>query len=139
MEPVILDTEAAATIRRMVDSGRLAPDELVNELVLRKVERMDGYILDGYPRRPEQAEMLGDGVDLVVFIDVDEGTCIRRICGRNEGRKDDSEEVGRKRHGVYKEETAPVVEFYKRQGKLVAIDGGKDPRTVFSEICKVIG
>lgn len=122
----------------MVNSGSLAPDELVNKLVLKKVQSMDRYILDGYPRRIEQAEMLGDDVDLVIFIDVDEDTSVRRICGRNQGRDDDVEEVARKRHEIYLGETAPVVELYRKQGRLLTINGHGSPETVFSEICRSI-
>ncbi|KMV65961.1 adenylate kinase [Encephalitozoon cuniculi EcunIII-L] len=131
-------SKEATVIREMVNSGRLAPDEIVNELVLKKIRSMSKYILDGYPRRIEQAGMLGDDVDLVIFIDVDEDTCISRICGRNEGRDDDDEEVGRKRCMVYNKETAPVLEFYKRHGKLLTINGCASPGTVFEEIRRSI-
>ncbi|KAG5860058.1 adenylate kinase [Encephalitozoon hellem] len=133
------NTKEAEIIREMVNSGRLASDELVNKLVLKKVESMEKYILDGYPRRVDQAKMLGDSVDLVIFIDVGEETSVRRICGRKQGRDDDVEDVARKRHEVYLEETAPVVEFYREQGKLVTVNGEATPETIFSEICRLIG
>ncbi|AFN83153.1 putative adenylate kinase [Encephalitozoon romaleae SJ-2008] len=132
------NSKEAEIVREVVNSGRLAPDELVNKLVLKKIRSMDKYILDGYPRRIEQAEMLGDDVDLVIFIDVDEDVSVRRICGRNQGRDDDVEEVARKRHEVYLGETAPVVELYRKQGKLLTVNGHDSPETVFSEICRSI-
>lgn len=116
----------------------MAPNEVVNKLVLKKIRSMDRYILDGYPRRTDQAEMLGDSVDLVIFIDVDKDTCIHRICKRNHGRDDDEEEVGRKRYDVYTKETMPILELYKSYGKIVRVDGNGSPETIFSKICGII-
>ncbi|KAM0671622.1 hypothetical protein OCOL_001414 [Ordospora colligata] len=109
----------------------------MNEIVLDRIRSMEGFILDGYPRKIEQAEMLGE-IDMAVFINVDQETCIQRICRRNEGRKDDNEDIARKRYDVYRKETEPIVEYYRAMGKLVEIDGSMECSTVFSEVCKMI-
>jgi len=46
-------------------------------------------------------------------------------------RDDDRPEVVRRRLAVYREETQPVVDFYRSQGRLCAVDGDRDPSAVF--------
>lgn len=136
---IILGSPVGLTIKEIIDSGEFAPNEIINSLVFESLDKMDSYILDGYPRRLDQAEMLGDRVDVVILIDVDEITCIRRICARNEGRRDDNDETARKRYNIYKELTAPIVDFYNSQGKLKIIDGSLEPELVFRKISEAIG
>ena len=49
-------------------------------------------------------------------------------------RIDDTEEGIKKRLKVFRDETLPVVEYYQKEGKLIAIDGDKSIESVFSEI-----
>ncbi len=136
-QQIILETAMAEEIRNVIKTGGLVPERVMNEVVLGKIRSMEGYILDGYPRKIEQAEMLGE-VGMAVFINVDRETCIQRICGRNEGRNDDNEEIGRRRYDVYRKETEPIIEYYKARGKLVEIYGCMECSAVFSEVCKAI-
>lgn len=111
---------------------------MINALVFSKLDSMDRYVLDGYPRRVDQAEKLGERVDVVIFIDVVWETCIQRICGRNEGRKDDNEDTAAKRYAIYKASTEPILSFYREQGKLWIVDGVAGPDRVFARIEEII-
>ena len=54
-------------------------------------------------------------------------------------RKDDEEETVRKRIQVYKEETAPLVEYYRKKKMLTDIDASKKPKEIFSNVVKIVG
>ncbi len=91
-EHVKNETELGKEAKIYMDSGRLVPDELIIEMVRRRLKKEDsnkGFILDGFPRTVKQAEALdellrseGIMLDAVVFFDADEETLVRRLSGR---------------------------------------------------------
>ena len=92
----------------------------------------NGFILDGYPRNLAQANALdallsriGQPVDLAVQLDVGTELLIQRLAGRaqQEGRADDNPESVRNRLRVYTDQTAPVIDYYRGQNKLVCVYG----------------
>ena len=151
-------------IAPIIASGAFPDSAIVNEAVLRFLKasaNATGVIFDGYPRTIEQAEVLaqmmkelGQVVDLVVALDVDDSILIDRILGRVtckdckrgyhvtfdppqkkgvcdncggknlERRQDDDEDTVRQRRVVYREKTLPVLEYYQDQGMLKRIPGG---------------
>ena len=86
------ENELGAKVREYVDSGRLVPDELVDQIVLdrlRQDDTQDGFLLDGFPRSRVQAEALdkflserGTPLDGAIVIEVPEEVSLRRILGR---------------------------------------------------------
>lgn len=79
------DMETAyGTPRRFMEAGELVPDPVVNEIVEAALEEVDGYVLDGYPRNPEQAEFLDDitSLDIVLYLDVSREELVDRLTGR---------------------------------------------------------
>jgi adenylate kinase len=109
------DPEVAA----IMASGRLVDPSLVLRIVRERLARPDvqkrGFLLDGFPRRAEEAaalaEMLGSSaIDGVIVLDVPEAELLRRILAR--GRADDREEVLRERMRIYREQTLPAVERF---------------------------
>jgi adenylate kinase len=79
------DMETAhGTPREYMEAGELVPDPVVNEIVAEALSSADGYVLDGYPRNPEQAAYLADITDLdaVIYLDVDEEVLVERLTGR---------------------------------------------------------
>ena len=136
--------------RAIMDRGELVSDDIMLGLIEERLTKSDmarGFILDGYPRNLSQAEAL-DGllkrlnqpVQQALQIDVDQEEVIQRIAGRAaaEGRSDDSEEVVRNRMRVYAEQTAPVVDYYARQGLLTRILGQGSIDDVFQRIMGVL-
>ncbi len=86
-EEVEKGTELGKKIESYVDKGDLVPDEIVNEVVKKRLSRSDceeGFVLDGYPRTKEQAEALSKitEIDLVVNLDVADEVIVNRLSSR---------------------------------------------------------
>lgn len=124
---------------KYIEAGELVPDEVVIGMIRKKLaERADsvqGFIFDGFPRTVAQAEALDNlmsdrklQIDLLLSLRVPEEELVKRLIerGRTSGRKDDNEETIRNRVVVYETQTAPVADYYAKQGKLVTINGVGD-------------
>jgi adenylate kinase len=129
-----------------VDSGELVPDQLVQDLVEERLEQPDaksGWILDGFPRKVTQAAFLEEllhktnqGGERVVNLDAPDDVVVSRLLAR--GRKDDTEEVIRRRLEVYRNETAPLIDYYRDRQKLLTINGDQSQEEVTDELQNVI-
>lgn len=129
------DTELGRKAQAYMSHGALVPDEVTNAMVRERLAEDDaaeGFVLDGYPRNPEQAVELdgmladhGAALNAVVEITADSEEVTKRLLKRAEieGRADDTEDVIRKRLSVYADSTAPVTAYYDGQGLLVKVDG----------------
>ncbi len=127
-----------------------------------------GCLLDGFPRNIFQAEELDKfaTIDKVIDINVDLSKLLKRITGRRVcskcgesyhvdtlngvttcsrcgadliQRADDNEATVEKRLAVYKEQTQPLIDYYKKAGKLVTVDGDKTIDEVFNSIVEILG
>ncbi len=110
-------------VQRYIDAGELVPDAVTNEMVRERLAEDDarrGFLLDGFPRNVAQADVLakilagdglGLGVDAVIEFRVPEDVVVDRLLAR--GRTDDTEDVIRYRQQVYRQETAPLLEYYR--------------------------
>ncbi|WP_296666534.1 adenylate kinase [Demequina sp.] len=128
-------TALGLTAREFMDAGHLVPDEVTNAMVrdrLAQDDAAEGFLLDGYPRNPEQAveldsmlAELGSGLDVAIEITANFDVVTDRLLKRAqvEGRADDTEPVIRKRLDVYANSTAPLTAFYAGRGLLVQVDG----------------
>ncbi len=135
-------TALGKTAQEYVESGRLVPDEIVTGIVAETIAKPEydaGYILDGYPRTNSQANALmeilssqGKEVTVVVNINVANDEIINRMLLR--GRKDDTREVIADRLNIYDNETAPLLEFFGKRGKLITIDGNADVEEVYTRV-----
>ena len=142
--------------------------EIVKERLEQEDCKNQGYLLDGFPRNVEQAIELDkfSKIDVVLNIDVDFTKLIKRITGRRvcpkcgasyhvttlNGREtcevcqtplilrdDDNEETVTKRIEVYVKQTAPLIEYYEKQGKLLTVDGNLSIDETFNQIVKNLG
>ncbi|KFN42464.1 adenylate kinase [Arenimonas oryziterrae] len=131
-------------------AGNLVSDEIVLGMLEDRFMQADagnGFILDGYPRNLAQANALDalltrirQPMDIAVQLDVGTELLVERIAGRAaaEGRADDSPEAVRNRLKIYNDQTAPVVDFYRNQGKLAHLDGVGSLDEVFTRIIEAI-
>lgn len=137
--------------------GGLVPDDVVVGIVAERIEQPDahnGFILDGFPRTIAQAEALdgllaakGQTLNGVVELKVDEGALARRLetriaqmKARGEAlRADDNPESLKTRLGHYREQTAPLVDYYRRKGVLRSVDGMAPIPEVTKAIDRVLG
>lgn len=129
-----LGLEAAAVMAR----GELVSDALVLAIVRSRLEQQSaslsrgepgpsGWLLDGFPRNLAQAEALeallsdlDQPIDLVVLMELDDDLLMQRLLGR--GRADDNTEVIRHRLEVYRQQTAPLIAYYRQRQLLQAVD-----------------
>ncbi|ERG94978.1 MAG: adenylate kinase [Haloquadratum walsbyi J07HQW2] len=67
-----------------MDAGELVPDAVVNKIVEEALSTAGGYVLDGYPRNIEQAEVLSSitELDVAILLSVDEQELVDRLTGR---------------------------------------------------------
>ena len=132
---VAAGTELGRQAKAVMDRGELVPDAVVIGLVRERLLQPDaskGFILDGFPRTVGQAEALDallaelrQALERCVAIQVGEDELVRRLRKRSEieGRTDDGEAAIRKRMQVYREQTAPLIAYYRGRGTLVEVDG----------------
>jgi adenylate kinase len=129
------ETELGKQVKAIVDAGDYVPDSLTNALVTDRLAEDDaarGFLLDGYPRTPDQVTYLddllaseGNALDAVIRLVADEDEVVRRLRQRaiEQGRVDDSEEAIRHRQEVYQRETAPLLDIFRERGLLIEVDG----------------
>jgi len=138
-------TELGLEAKKYLDAGDLVPATLTNALVddrLDNADATDGFILDGYPRSVEQAEALRAmlakrdlKLDAVVEFRVSEQELLNRLKSR--GRADDTEDVILNRMKVYRDETAPLLDYF--QGELKTVDAVGNLDEVFARALQALG
>jgi adenylate kinase len=138
-------TKLGLEAKRYLDAGDLVPSELTNQLVddrLNDADAANGFILDGYPRAVEQAQALhemlerrGTDIDAVLEFRVSQDELFQRLKGR--GRADDTDDVILNRMNVYRDETAPLLEYYSRELRTVDALGTVDE--VFARALQALG
>jgi adenylate kinase len=138
-------TKLGLEAKRYLDAGDLVPSDLTNQLVddrLNEPDAANGFILDGYPRSLEQAKALhemlqrrGTDIDAVLEFRVSQEELFERLKGR--GRADDTDDVILNRMKVYRDETAPLLEYYHDELKTVDAIGTVDE--VFARALQALG
>ena len=165
------ETELGKMAQEIINQGKLVPDDITFNIIKKRLEEEDcknGYILDGFPRNIEQANMLESfkETDFAVNITVKDKEAVERIAGRrtcinghvyhitlnppkNMGvcdidgkplfqRDDDKPEVIRKRLKLYHEKTKPLIDYYTTLGKTININGEQPIEKVFKDIVKAL-
>ena len=123
-------------VEDILAKGAFVSDEIVISIIAERYDQpdcADGAVFDGFPRTIRQAQALDDmlasrgkKVDLVVELKVDEAILADRVEQRirsGQARADDNPETLKKRLAEYATQTAPLLDFYRHQGKLVSLDG----------------
>ena len=132
-------TPLGKEVQQYVAHGDLVPDTLLMDVLRKPVvaaSNSGGYILDGFPRTVEQAEIayavakdLGVEAQVAVHLDVPRNELVRRLLARGRG-SDDTEEVIEHRLEVYMEHTVPMLDYYESREELLRVDGGRTPDEV---------
>ena len=144
-------TELGLKARSYIDAGNLVPDEVVVGMVDQFIsQHLDskGFIFDGYPRTipqasalDEQLEKVGHPISAMLALTVPDEELKKRLTLRAEtsGRSDDQDpEKINNRINVYYNETKPVIEFYRAQGKYVEIHGIGTIEDIFQSISEEV-
>ncbi len=143
-------TELGKTAKGYIDQGQLIPDELMIDIlagVLDSFEDSKGVIFDGFPRTIAQAEALkkmladrGQEVSVMLDLEVPEDELMTRLIkrGKDSGRADDNEETIKKRLVVYHSQTAPLIDWFKKEEKYQHINGLGTMDSIFADIVAAI-
>lgn len=142
-------TELGKRCKAIMDRGDLVSDEIVVGIISERLDQPDcvkGAVFDGFPRTIAQAEALdrlmakrGSQIDSVIELKVDDEAMIGRMKARvsesgSAARADDNPATLRHRLGVYRQSTEPLLNFYRVQAKLSAVDGMAPIPQVAAEI-----
>ncbi len=145
-------TEVGRRLRKIIEDGELVPDDVVVGIVSDRIDAPDcraGFVFDGFPRTVPQAEALdrmlekkGLTVDGVIEIRVEDHALIFRIEKRaaesDDVRADDNLETLKNRLAIYREQTAPLLPYYEKQGKLFSVNGMLDVEGVAAQISDIL-
>ena len=148
---VAAGTPLGREVESILAKGEFVSDETVIGIIAERFDRPDcaaGAVFDGFPRTIRQAEAL-DGmlaararkVDIVIELKVDEAILVSRVEQRirsGEARADDNPGTLKNRLAEYWRQTAPLLDFYRKQGKLESIDGMAPIDKVTRAIAQVI-
>ncbi|MFT8988930.1 MAG: adenylate kinase [Gluconobacter albidus] len=138
--------------KAIMEKGQFVPDPIIVAMIQKRIAQPDcqrGFILDGFPRTESQAEALDAmlshrslTIGAVILLDVNEDELVDRIASRRgeDGtrRPDDNPEVVRARLDVYRKQTAPILPYYEKAGRLLHVDGMKDVETVGKAIDAIV-
>lgn len=143
-------------IRTCIREGTIVPKEVTSKLLenamaaeiqSRSSHRWPNgkgrFLIDGFPRKMDQAELFDDVVcpaSLVIHFTTTEDVMVERLLerGKTSGREDDNIESIRKRFRTYYDQTMPVIEHYSKLGKLVEIDSTRPIDKVYEETSGII-
>ena len=121
------DTEIGRKAKPYMDRGELVPDDIIIDMVRGRIEKEDSFILDGFPRSVPQAEALDEMLEdmkkpltSVTLLEVSEETILKRLLKR--GRADDNEETIRNRIQVYRQQTEPMIKYFRPQGLVETVN-----------------
>lgn len=138
-------TELGNQVAPIMAAGGLVSDELTIAIVRERLAaddiRASGFVLDGFPRTPAQAEalleMLGeDRLHAVINLDVPLEEVTARMQAR--GREDDTAEGIAKRLALYDQETVPTIDWFEERDLLINVDGLGTEDEVTARIFKTI-
>ena len=144
---VAAGTELGREAGALMDAGDLVGDDLINGIVAERLAQPDvaehGFLLDGYPRTPDQAAAMegflseaGTTLDGAVNLDVSVDEVTARMVAR--GRADDTEEAIRRRLDLHESETAPLLAWFADHGLLDVVDGMGDEDVVFGRLSAAV-
>ena len=140
-EAIAAGSDLGKQCKVLMDRGELVSDEIVVGIIGERYDQPDcanGAVFDGFPRTIPQAEALdamlaarAKKIDIVIALTVDDAVLVSRaeqrvketIAAGGKPRADDTPDTLKHRLGVYYKNTAPLLDFYKKQGKVVTVDG----------------
>lgn len=131
-------TKIGRYVKEVMNAGYLMPDKKTVAIVdeyLRRPEYKRGYIIDGFPRTVTQAEFFKDGTNKVIYLDVSDEEALKRLSFRNgEGREDENPKAVAKRIELFHTVTKPVLDYYRKKGILIEIDGERSIEKIHNDI-----
>lgn len=145
-------TELGKVAQDYINNGQLIPDELMVGILAKTYDSMPagkGVIFDGFPRTIAQAEALkkmlaerGHDMGIMIELEVGEDVLMARLLNRavEQGRADDNEETIKKRFAVYRSQTAPLAEWFEKEGMRNVVAWAEHPskEAMINEVFNII-
>ncbi len=143
-------TELGKIADKYIAKGHLVPDELIIAMlssILDTHPHNKGFIFDGFPRTLAQGEALdkilrdhSTSIAVTINLSVDEAELTKRLLKRGEiaGRSDDNIDTIHSRLEVYRKQTEPLLAYYKKQGKLIGIQGNGSVDDIFEKVSEAL-
>ncbi len=144
-------TDLGKEAKTYIDKGELVPDSITIQMLEEEVNKnpdANGFIFDGFPRTIAQAEALDNllsakdmKIDATIALEADENVLLQRLLerGKVSGRTDDQdEEKIKNRFEEYNQKTAPLIDYYKKQGKFYSVNGIGEINEITDRLSKVI-
>ncbi|AMB42627.1 adenylate kinase [Paenarthrobacter ureafaciens] len=128
-------TSLGAEAGRYMDRGEFVPDHVTTAMLSQRLEVDDagaGFVLDGYPRTVAQVESLDallgtrhQALEAVLALTVSDDELLERMLlrAKDQGRRDDTGPVIKRRLELYREQTRPVISAYEQRGILLTVEG----------------
>lgn len=145
------ETPLGILAKGYMDNGDLVPDEVTIQMLEGEVDKHPnaaGFIFDGFPRTTSQAEALDTflskkamSISATLALEVSEDILVKRLLnrGKDSGRTDDQdEEKIRNRFAEYNSKTAPLIDFYKAQGKFHPINGEGSIASIAEQLTDIV-
>jgi adenylate kinase len=145
------ETELGKLAKTFMDKGDLVPDEVTIKMLESEVDKNQhskGFLFDGFPRTLAQAAALDaflaskkQAITATIALEADDEILVQRLLerGKTSGRVDDQdEEKIRNRYQEYNEKTAPLMDYYKSNGKFHAVNGIGTIQEITERLSKVI-
>jgi len=145
-------SDLGKAVKSTMENGNLISDEIIITMIEKRIKNEDcqnGFIFDGFPRTYKQAvnldlvlENSDLKIDKVIEINVNEELLLKRIIKRASESKtirdDDNSEILKNRINVYKNDTLPVLEYYRNLNKLHTVNGMQDIKKVSKDILRIL-
>jgi adenylate kinase len=144
-------SELGRKVEGILAKGDLVSDEVVISIIAERLKKPDcakGAVFDGFPRTIPQAEALDKllaglsrKIDVVIELKVNDEILLDRVKQRiaqGLSRADDNPETLKNRLAVYHRNTAPLIAYYGKQGKVVTVDGMAPIAEVTKQIATAI-
>jgi len=139
-------SERGKLLDEYMKEGKIVPMEITLEVVRSAIienEGKSGFLIDGFPRKLDQAIEFEEKVakcKFVLYFECSEEEMVKRLVerGKTSGRIDDNEETIKKRLQTFRDTSFPVIEFYQKTGKVMAVSSEREVHLVYTETHEVL-
>ncbi|XP_010555622.1 PREDICTED: probable UMP-CMP kinase 2 [Tarenaya hassleriana] len=137
---IALNSKDGAIILDLIKEGKIVPSEVTVKLIQKELETSNAnkFLIDGFPRSEENRiafeRIIGAEPDIVLFFDCPEEEMVKRVLNRNQGRVDDNIDTIKKRLKVFEALNLPVINYYKKKGKLYTVNAVGTVDDIFEKV-----
>jgi len=134
----------AEMINNFIREGKIVPAEVTVRLLKQAMANSGGkkFLVDGFPRDMMNLEcwqkemQYTANVKFLLFLDCPQEIMTARLLerGKTSGRNDDNEDSIKKRFTTYEQSTRPIIDYFRREGKVRQVDANRDIEDVFADV-----